>query len=111
CRIKFDYEYFGDIVCFDTTYQKKKKNEEEEEEGEGEEEASSSIASLIYGVQVASNEFRNVNLSRVCRSGNLLAYLLAKYALDINDFSAWIEESPCFLQQALLHDVSSVLIS
>ena len=22
-RMKLDYEYFGDVVCFDTTYQKK----------------------------------------------------------------------------------------
>ena len=33
-------------------------------------------------------------------------HLLAKHALGIEDFSVWIEETPCFIEQALLHDVT-----
>ena len=67
--------------------------------------AASTITALIYGMQVASFEFRNVLFSHVRRNGNILAHQLAKHVLGIFDFSVWIEESPCFLVQTLLHDV------
>ena len=38
------------------------------------------------------------------------AHLLAKYALGINNYSTWIEESPYFIEQALIQDVPSALI-
>ena len=50
-------------------------------------------------------------LSHVKRQGNRPAHLLAKQALNLADFSAWIEECPCFLEQALVHDVSVSLSS
>ncbi|KAL0015395.1 hypothetical protein SO802_002464 [Lithocarpus litseifolius] len=65
----------------------------------------SSIAAVIYGFVSASHEFRQVNFSHVRRQGNCLAHLLAKHALGIDDFSVWLEEIPCFLEQALLKDV------
>ena len=39
-----------------------------------------------------------------CR-GNRPAHLLARYALSIANFFVWIEEVPCFLEQALTQDV------
>ena len=72
--------------------------------------APSLVASLIYMIQAGSNELRNVYFSHVCRSGNLPAHLLAKYALGINNYSAWIEESPCFIEQALIQELPSALI-
>ena len=65
----------------------------------------SSIATVIYGSVSISHEFHHVDFSYVRRQGNCLAHLLAKHALGIDDFSIWIEEVPCFLQQALLKDV------
>ena len=46
-----------------------------------------------------------MELSLVCRHGNRSAHLLAKHALGIANFSAWIEENPYFIEQALLYDV------
>lgn len=37
---------------------------------------------------------------------NLLIFLV-KHAYDIVDYCSWIEESPCFIEQALLHNVSN----
>ena len=65
----------------------------------------SSIATVIYGSVSISHEFHHVDFSHVRWQGNCLAHLLAKHALGIDDFSIWIEEVPCFLQQALLKDV------
>ena len=69
--------------------------------------AASTIAALIYGMQVTSFEFQNVLFSHVRRNGNIPAHQLAKHAFGIFDFSVWIEESPYFLVQALLHDIST----
>ncbi|KAL0011222.1 hypothetical protein SO802_006330 [Lithocarpus litseifolius] len=69
-----------------------------------------SMASVLYGILVASLEFRNVHFSHVRWQGNRPAHLLAKFALGIYDYLAWIEENPCFLEHTLLHDVSCALI-
>ncbi|XP_075638423.1 uncharacterized protein LOC142610495 [Castanea sativa] len=68
--------------------------------------AVSTIAALIYGMQVTSFEFQNVLFSHVRRNSNRPAHQLAKTCFRHLWFSIWIEESPCFLVQALLHDVS-----
>ncbi|XP_075662878.1 uncharacterized protein LOC142632325 [Castanea sativa] len=69
--------------------------------------AASTIAALIYEMQVTSFEFQNVLFSHVRRNSNISTHQLAKHTVGIFDFSVWIEESPCFLVQALLHDVST----
>ena len=65
----------------------------------------SSIAAMICGSVSISHEFCHVVFSHVRRQGNCPTLLLTKHALGIDDFSVWIEEVPCFLQQALLKDV------
>ena len=65
----------------------------------------SSIAAMICGSVSISHEFCHVVFSHVRRQGNCPTHLLTKHALGIGDFSVWIEEVPCFLQQALLKDV------
>ena len=67
----------------------------------------STVAAIIYSSLSVSREFRQVEFSHVRRQGNKLAHLLAKYAHDIDDFSIWLEEDPCFIIQALLQDVNS----
>ena len=37
-----------------------------------------------------------------------LAHLLAKFVSSIDYYLAWVEDSSCFLQQALLHVVSII---
>ena len=73
--------------------------------------APSTVSSLIYGMLAECNEFRKVSFSHVKSQGNKPAQLLAKQALGLDDFSAWIEECPCFLEQALVHNVSVSLSS
>ena len=59
------------------------------------------------GIKVSCADFHHIAFSHVRRQGNNPAHLLAKYAYGINDSSVWIEESPCFIKQALIHDVMS----
>ena len=70
--------------------------------------APSSMASLVYGIAVAAHDFRSVKFSHVYRNENIPAHLLAKHALGIVDYCDWIEDSPYFIEQALLHNVSMV---
>ena len=58
-----------------------------------------------------SYEFRSIKFSHIYKKGNVNAYLLAKHAISIEDFSIWIEKSPYFLKQTLFHDVFVANIS
>ncbi|XP_050290016.1 uncharacterized protein LOC126728194 [Quercus robur] len=69
--------------------------------------APSSIAVVTQGIQDISKEFRSIEYSHVRRQGNMPAHILAKNASSINDYVAWIEEDPCCIMQALIHDVNS----
>ena len=64
-----------------------------------------SMMSIIYGIQRSCNDVRKVVFSHVCRQGNRPAHILAKHAISIVDFMVWMEENPCFLEQALYHDI------
>ena len=66
----------------------------------------SAIALVISGAIGFCGLFRQVDFSHIRRQGNTPAHLLAKHARGIVDFVAWMEETPCFLMQALTHDVS-----
>ena len=65
----------------------------------------SSVVAIISSSLLVSQEFRHV-FSHVPRQGNRLTHLLAKYTLGIDDFSVWLEEDVCFLNQALIQDVN-----
>ena len=64
------------------------------------------VAALVYRSLSASHEFRKVVFSHVGRQGNRPSHLLTKQALCIVDFSVWIKETLCFLEQSLLHVVN-----
>ena len=64
-----------------------------------------SVMSIIYGIQSSCNDVRKVVFSHVCRQGNRPVHILAKHAISIVDFMVWMEENPCFLEQALYHDI------
>ena len=70
----------------------------------------SSIASVVQGMLDMSGDFRSVRYSHIRRQGNVLAHILAKHASGITDYIAWIEEDPCYIAQALIHDVTSISI-
>ncbi|XP_075663169.1 uncharacterized protein LOC142632690 [Castanea sativa] len=65
----------------------------------------SSMELVIVAMHALCRDFRRVEYSHVRRQGNSPAHLLAKHAKSIVDFSKWIEENPCFIEQALIHDV------
>ena len=67
----------------------------------------SSIAAVVQGIQDICGDFRGVGFSHVRRQGNIPAHILAKLASNIADFVAWIEEDPCCIIKAFIHDVSS----
>ena len=67
----------------------------------------SSIAAAVQGIQDLCRKFRGIEFSHVRGQGNKLAHLLAKHVFKIADFSAWIEENPYFIEQALIHDVTN----
>uniref|UniRef100_A0A7N2ME92 RNase H type-1 domain-containing protein n=1 Tax=Quercus lobata TaxID=97700 RepID=A0A7N2ME92_QUELO len=60
---------------------------------------------VIRGILMSCGPLKRIDFSHVKRQGNRLAHLLAKHALGIADYLTWMEETPCFLEQALLHDV------
>ena len=70
----------------------------------------SSIAPLVYGMIAATYGSQCVNFSHLQQQGNRPAHLLARNALGIDDYVAWIEESPYFLKQTLFHDVLSLFV-
>ena len=66
----------------------------------------SSVAAIISSSLSVSQEFRQVVFSYIRSQGIRPAHLLAKYASGIDDFSVWLKEEPCFLNQALIQDVT-----
>ncbi|XP_075649857.1 uncharacterized protein LOC142620362 [Castanea sativa] len=67
----------------------------------------SAVSIVVQGILDHSLSFYRVEFSHVKRQGNRPTHVLAKHALSIVDFIAWIEEVPCFLEQTLIHDVTS----
>lgn len=67
-----------------------------------------SVASIVEGILEIVREFRSVQFSHTRRQGNIPAHILAKQASSIADFTVWIEENPCFIEQALIQDVISL---
>ena len=68
------------------------------------------VAALVYSSVAMSHSFRCVEFSYVGRNGNRPAHLLARHALGIAELSVWVEETPCFLEQALNQDVVATSI-
>ena len=66
----------------------------------------SSVAAIISSSLSVSLEFRQVVFSYIRSQCIRPAHLLAKYASGIDDFSVWLKEEPCFLNQVLIQDVT-----
>ena len=65
------------------------------------------MSAIVQGMQELCGEFSEVEFSDVRRQGNRATHLLAKHVFGIFDFIAWIEETPCILEQALIHNVTN----
>ena len=65
------------------------------------------VAPIVFGILDSCQEVRYVRFSHVRRKGNRPAHLLAKYVVGIVNYFVWMEENPCFLEQALHRDVLS----
>lgn len=61
-----------------------------------------SMKPLIAGMLTLCKEFRQVQFSHVRRQVNKVAHLLAKHAQSVVDFTAWIEENPCFIEWLIM---------
>ena len=61
---------------------------------------------VVRGILMSYGPLDRIDFSHVKRQGNKPGHLLAKHALGIADYLTWMEETPCFLEQALLHDIS-----
>ena len=59
----------------------------------------------MEGIHGLSLNVRVVGYSHVRRTGNKLAHILAWQAQSFVNDVMWIEEIPCYIQQALIHDV------
>ena len=59
----------------------------------------------MEGIHVLGSKIDVVNFSHVRRSGNKPAHILARQALSFVNDVIWIEEIPCYIQQALIQDV------
>ena len=58
----------------------------------------SSVAAVVSGIKVLCGFMYCVEFSHTRRQGNRLAHLLAKHAIGIVDFHAWMKENPCFIE-------------
>ena len=82
-----------------------------------------SLESVIKGILMVCGSCYQVDFSHIKKQSNGLVHLLVKQALGIVDFETWMflkkkkkknfetwmEDSPCFLEQALIHDVSPLV--
>ena len=57
------------------------------------------VATIISGAIGFCGLFHWVEFSHIHRQGNKPAHILAKHAKGIDDYVAWLEETPCFLMQ------------
>lgn len=60
------------------------------------------VSAVIQGILDISKGFHRVEFSHVKRQENRPAHVLSKHALGIDNFIARIEETSCFLEQALI---------
>ena len=64
------------------------------------------MAAIVSGIKVLCGFLHRVEFFHIRRQCNRPVHLLAKHAIGIVDFIAWLEENPWFIEQSLRHDVS-----
>ena len=66
----------------------------------------SSVDAIMEGIHELGAEIGVVHFSHVRRIGNKPAHILARQAQNLVNDVIWIEEIPCYIQQALFQDIS-----
>nr|XP_023875864.1 uncharacterized protein LOC111988307 [Quercus suber] len=65
----------------------------------------SPLGLLVEDVKLVANNFVSLSYSHIKRSGNSVAYNLAKHAIRIPDFQVWTEDAPSHVVSFLHSDV------
>ena len=68
-------------------------------------EVPASIVNVINGSLSQLYGFRDVKFSHVGRSGNKVAHTLAQFAKSVQDYYAWVEETPVCIEGLVAQDV------
>jgi len=66
------------------------------------------VSNVLTSIAYKFQDFRSVQVSHVKRQDNKSAYLLAKFAKEIDNihsYVTWIEENPSLIESAITHDV------
>ena len=63
------------------------------------------VDAIMEGIHELGAEIGVVNISHVHRIDNKPAHILARQVQNLVNDVIWIEEIPCCIQQALIHDV------
>ena len=65
------------------------------------------VSAVVQGIRDLNKSFCRVEFSHIKRQETRPTYVLTEHALGIVDFIARIEKTPYFLEQALIHDVTT----
>ena len=65
------------------------------------------VSAVVQGIRDLNKSFCRVEFSHIKRQENRPTYVQTEHALGIVDFIARIEETPYFLEQALIHNVTT----
>nr|POE97923.1 hypothetical protein CFP56_27308 [Quercus suber] len=64
------------------------------------------VANVLEGILSQLQFFCSFVFSHIRKVGNKPAHLLAQHAKFVNDFEAWVEESPSFLEVVIASDAT-----
>ena len=63
-----------------------------------------SIENIITGIHAKLQHFRQHQILHVKRSGNTPAHHLARHTNCLDNFVTWVEETPSFIESAVIQD-------
>ncbi|XVF13195.1 hypothetical protein REPUB_Repub08aG0187200 [Reevesia pubescens] len=58
---------------------------------------------IVESIKVLAQSFHLFKLNHVRRNGNVVAHSLAKHAKEVDDYEAWMEDTPSFLHELVLN--------
>ena len=70
-------------------------------------EATPSVQNVVTGIPKRIQDFHTFAFSHTKRQGNAPAHILAKHAVNVEDFVVWLEECLGCIEHACMHDVLS----
>ena len=64
------------------------------------------VANVLEGIFFHLQLFHSFCFSHIKKAGNKPRHLLAHHTMFVSDFEAWVEETPSFLEAAIVFDAS-----